>query len=358
MDNQKHNFTNMKRLAFLMVTFLLGIYQMSAESSSSNGTITLSHQGKETTFAYNKISDAVDAAEDGDTIFFSKGKFEGDFRLTKKIAFIGSGGDEQNGAGVYTRYSNSKIIIAIPDNTKLTARLFEGIHFYNNHFYYQTDGIENLVFKKCCINGNDFSEEASIKSMLFDRCFILNNFNYTPQKAIARNCKFRYLTISSNCTWQFINCTIDPSNWTNSNYTGNFCSILGGTFVNCIINNDNDDYTGFPLYDITNEDAKSKASFTNCLFYKPTEGKEIFNGATVENAMYYEASANNVLENFTKEQLEANSFYGNDGTVVGCYGGKNPYTLTINKPVISSSKVHFAKDTKQVQIKMKVSTEE
>ena len=351
----------MKRFSLILVISLFGVVQIFAQDTSVKATITLSHQGKTTDFAYNKMSDAMVAAEEGDTIYLSAGYILGDVVIDKQVTIIGTGADTSK-SGEYTNYGNSKIVVKMPDNTKLTTRLFEGIYFDNTSVTYQSTNIENIVFKKCDVYGINIDFNAAIKSILFDRCIIHGGsyFNNFPEKAIARNCKIYGFYINSNSegSWQFTNCTINPSSSGYSGYTGYCCPILSGIFVNCIIDNDNDDYTGFPLYNVTSEDTKSKASFTNCLFYKPTEGKEIFNGATVENAMYYEASANNVLENFTKEQLEANRFYGNDGTVVGCYGGKNPYTLTINKPVISSSKVHFAKDTKQVQIKMKVSTQE
>ena len=84
----------MKRLSLLITMFVLAISQLSAQDNSNTGTITLSHKGKETNFAYNKMGDAVEAAADGDTIYLSNGEFEGDFRLTKKIAFIGRAFDD------------------------------------------------------------------------------------------------------------------------------------------------------------------------------------------------------------------------------------------------------------------------
>lgn len=78
--------------------------------------------------------------------------------------------------------------------------------------------------------------------------------------------------------------------------------------------------------------------------------------------MYFDASnlndhQNNSIRGFSKEELLENNFLGNDGTVVGCYGGKNPYSLKQIQTTITSSKVHFDKDKKQIQIKLKVSSE-
>ena len=79
--------------------------------------------------------------------------------------------------------------------------------------------------------------------------------------------------------------------------------------------------------------------------------------------MYFDASSlddnwDNKIRNFSKEKLQENNFFGNDGTVVGCYGGKNPYSLKQIQTTITSSKVHFDRDNKQIQIKMKVSSEQ
>lgn len=365
----------MKRLIISMTLFLLSIMQMMAQDTSLKGTITLSHQGKETNFDYNKMTDAVEAAVDGDTIFLSVGYFEGDFILNKKLAFIGSGADSDNGVGTYTSYSG-QIILKMAENTKLTARLFEGIYFWNTSFTFQT-AIENVVFKKCKGFSYNVSVNAEVKSMLFDRCRIDCGHWYSYiyiKKIISRNCSIGsfdqdvwYSSTEDIRTRQFIHCTIDPSNYGYSDDDGNYhfyCPILVGEYINCIFDNDDqNDNSGFCLYDINNKDRISKVSFTNCLFYKPKEGIDIFNGATVKDNIYYEAPIDNNttwtrLEVMTKEQLQANNFLGNDGTVVGCLGGKNPYSLKMASPVISSSKVHFDTSKKQVQIKMKVSSQQ
>ena len=193
------------------------------------------------------------------------------------------------------------------------------------------------------------------------------------KKAISRNCRISGLNIwnyngNDENYWQFINCTIDPSTYgyDDGNYH-TFCPIYRGTFINCIIDNDeNHDEirnAGYCLYDPRETETKSSASFTNCLFYKPLEGREIFYGATVQNDMYFDASSlddnwDNKIRNFSKEKLQENNFFGNDGTVVGCYGGKNPYSLKQFQTTITSSKVHFDKDKKLIQIKLKVSSEQ
>lgn len=79
--------------------------------------------------------------------------------------------------------------------------------------------------------------------------------------------------------------------------------------------------------------------------------------------MFYDVSninANweNQIVNLTKNKLQEMKFLGNDGTVVGCYGGKNPYTLKPNIPIVSSSKVHLDRTKKQIQINIKLSSQQ
>lgn len=368
----------MKRFTIFITLLVLSVMQMAAQEPSFKGTITLSHQGKTTDFAYNQMASVIEAAVDGDTIYLSLGYFEGDFVIDKKVSFIGSGADTDNGWKNCTYYgsnNSNKIIIKLPENTKLSARLFEGIYFGDISFKYQTS-IENVVFKKCRVFGYNYSIESVIKSILFDRCSIDGSCYYDSnvKKAIIRNCQISGLTIWKDKgydenNWQFINCTIDPSAYGYNDENGNyhtFSLIYRGTFINCIIDNDeNHDEirnAGYWLYDPRDTEAKSSASFTNCLFYKPLEGREIFNGATIQNDMYFDASSldnnwDNKIINFSKEKLQENNFFGNDGTVVGCHGGKNPYSLKQAQTTITSSKVHFDKDKKQIQIKLKVSSE-
>ena len=357
----------MKRLSLLITMFVLAISQLSAQDNSNTGTITLSHKGKETNFAYNKMGDAVEAAADGDTIYLSNGEFEGDFRLTKKIAFIGSGAESNNGTGSYTHYNSGNIVIAIPEGTKLSARLFDGICFDNsNSITFQTT-IENVIFRKCRTPWN-INVNKSIESLYFDRCYINGNQSSSIKKVVARNCKIGSLSMSGSdynevaTNWQFIHCTIELNThgWTDDkgNYQ-NYCP-LQGIYTNCIIANY--DTEAYELYNPSGSEVLT-AAYINCLFYKPAEGKDIFNGATTQNNLFYDVSNvkdnwQNRIQNLTKEQLQEKKYLGNDGTVVGCYGGKNPYTLKPNIPIVSSSKVHLDRTKKQIQINIKLSSQQ
>lgn len=356
----------MKRLSLLITMFVLAISQLSAQDNSNTGTITLSHKGKETNFAYNKMGDAVEAAADGDTIYLSNGEFEGDFRLTKKIAFIGSGAENNNGTGTYTHYNSGNIVVTMPEGTKLSARLFDGINF-DNSITFQTT-IENVIFRKCQTPWN-MNINKNIESLYLDRCYIKGNLSSSIKKVVAKNCQTNNLSMSGSdynevaANWQFIHCTIELNTFGWSGDDGNtlyYCP-LQGVFSNCIISNYANGNVSV-LYDLGNPESLT-AAYINCLFYKPAEGKDIFNGATTQNNMFYDVpnlddNWQNRIQNLTKEQLQEKKYLGNDGTVVGCYGGKNPYTLKPNIPIVSSSKVHLDRTKKQIQINIKLSSQQ
>lgn len=346
----------MKKITILMVILMLSCMQMIAQGYNKKGTITLSHQGKESSFGNNQIAAAVSAAADGDTIYLSAGFFDGDVIIDKKLVFIGSGADEDCSGTNFL----GRMVIKMPENTKLTARLFEGIHFA----YYGDDGItfqntiENVVFKKCSnmwctINGE-------IKSILYDRCllFVDHLFGDTKiKKIIARNCDITSINVpvslKNEVIRQCFNCNIQINKHLSSTDDRAYSDfILDGEYTNCIINNG-----GHSLYDKDNKNETSSAVFTNCLFMKPEDGADIFNGASVKNNMFYESTGEDdvSITKMTKEQLQAYGFLGNDGTVVGYWGGKNPYSLKMISPAILSHKIHLDKEMKQIQMKMKVS---
>ena len=56
----------------------------------------------------------------------------------------------------------------------------------------------------------------------------------------------------------------------------------------------------------------------------------------------------------TVEQRQAAGYLGVDGTVVGIEGGVNPFSLTINAPVIKSSSANVDLNNKKVTINVNV----
>lgn len=337
----------MKRFTLLIITLTLTILQIAAQDTSIKGTITLSHQGNETDFAYNEMTKVMDAAADGDTVYLSTGYFQGDFIITKKLAFIGSGADSDKGWNNCTCYEG-KIVINLPEETKLTARLFDGIYFNNNNTNISfKSSIDNVIFRKCYWNNNIFNIDKNISYLLIDRCYCYLGFwGENIKKIIARNSILDGTPNSSNMSANmfFYNCNIRTSSGWGINGIDNKSSAhFFGTFYNCILY----------CYDYYMTDPGDSSAITvliNCLY---SAGKDyIDDGCTIQDCYKYSDTSNYIF-NLTKEELLSKNYLGKDGTVVGIYGGKNPYTLSLgNKEV--TNKVHLDRDKKQVQFNIKV----
>ena len=248
------------------------------------GVALLSHQGKQTAYAADNVQAAVDAAVEGDTIHFSSGKFK-EIILNKKV-FL------QNIDGAYL-----SIYLQLPGNPIIESSLFIGgsfdvyakcnlqsIYFTNfNGRFMVLDGyrVENVTYDRCSVWDVNF-ENFNVGKLQANNCQIDNFYNGSSTTTVSefKHCNFR--------SWDF--------------------SIINASFENCILYN-------------TNEEAFTvdKCQFTRCM-YDP--GKYNF-------AEGYNPSGSLVMEqvnwNDSKENLETLGLLGNDNTLVGMYGGTNPY---------------------------------
>ena len=337
----------MKRFTLLIITLTLTILQIAAQDTSIKGIITLSHQGNETSFAYNEMTKVMDAAADGDTVYLSTGYFQGEFIMTKKLAFIGSGADRNKEGNNSTCY-DGKIVIKLPEKTKLTARLFDGIYFINNNTNISfKSSIDNVIFRKCYWYDNIFSIDKDISCLLIDRCYCnLGVGGDNIQKIIVRNSTVEGTPNSTrnSANMFFYNCNIESrGNFYIDGIKDKYSAQFFGTFYNCILNSYD--------YYITNPGKSSAITvLINCLYYAKED--YIDDGCTMQNCYKYTDTSNYIF-NLTKEELLSKNYLGNDGTVVGIYGGKNPYTLSLWTKEVAN-KFHLDRDKKQIQFNIKV----
>ncbi len=339
----------MKRITILIITLTLAILPMAAQDTSIKGTITLSHQGNEKSFSYNEMAKVMDAAADGDTVLLSTGYFQGDFIMAKKLAFIGSGADSDNGWNNCTYY-DGKIVIKLPAETKLTARLFDGIYFSNNSDITFKSAIDNVIFRKCYWDNLILKNiEANLYYLLIDRCHCaLDDTGGTYlKKLVVRNSYVmgtpKNPSVSENLL--FYNCNIHTRGvWWGMGYNDKGSPLFYGIYRNCILSNGD--------YYITNpNNSEAITILINCLYSKKQDYVDA--GCMLQNCYPYASTDKNVYS-LTKEELLSNNYLGTDGTVVGMYGGKNPYTLSpVSKEV--TNKIHLDRDNKQIQFNIKVS---
>lgn len=342
----------MKRLYLFILLMGVAVLEMAAQHSAE--IITLSHNGNETYFSEGKLRDAVDAAVDGDTISFSKGNFYGDFILDKAVALIGTGAEEIEELGVGTTLLGN-IHINIPNSNKKTNLLFDGLKFYNQVTLSSTLG--NVTFRRCSWSKYFEYDNCSIETMLLDRCecyFYLGMGHPTINKVfIAKNCKFT--TLDSYENYIFYNCTIIPARQYiqvgGLNTEELYCNIFG-SFFNCVIKNGN-----AYLHNPNDTSENIKVKFTNTLYDKYNTNIDVTKKCSLE-ACYANPSEETDISKLTEEELSDNKYFGTDGSVVGCYGGENPYSqINSNMPSCSVlNKVHFDGEQKQIEININVKT--
>lgn len=135
------------------------------------------------------------------------------------------------------------------------------------------------------------------------------------------NCNIAELQWAGQFTGTFINCILD---YTSSNTTLDRCTI-----INTLIN------------------SSSLAISSNCVT------SEVYEES---NSLINNDVSNDVLECiYDTETLASKGYLGNDGTVIGIYGGKTPYTLEPAYPKVTKSQIELDTDKKQLNVTLTVS---
>ena len=80
-------------------------------------------------------------------------------------------------------------------------------------------------------------------------------------------------------------------------------------------------------------------------------------GCTTQNCMEstnFSINGSTCECNLTTDDLQNASYLGNDGTVVGVYGGTTPFTLVPAVPTVSSYKINVDAANKKLNVNLKV----
>lgn len=319
----------MKKLIILMAA----VFGMNmAASAYSTSAVFLQHKGNITTFEPDSIQAACDAAVDGDTILLNEGTFPG-FEITKKITTRGVG---QN------TIIQGTVRIAIPETPELIATLLESVYVQDGDIIV-SEPLVGLKISKCTFK--NFRSYYNISNCIIDRCHIYNEFNVYPNYSVfVTNSKIRYLNgvttagtgYGDNTT--FTNCNIMHIG-TNSLY-----AFFAGTCVNSILS------WGGELNNCT---------LTNCLL----NSRSIAAGSSciasnIYNEMYQDEFfvSNSTQEcAYDTETLISKGYLGNDGTVVGIYGGTTPFTLEPAVPKVTNSLMQLDTENKKLNVTLTVS---
>lgn len=326
--------TTMKKFFSLLLAFL-GI--SSASFALSNSTVLLQHQGNVIVYELDSLNAALRDAVDGDTLFLSKGTYPG-FTVDKKITVRGAGQE------TIVQY----VDVDIPDSVTLASTLLEGLNISastGNRTITIRQSVNGLKIKQCYFD--DIKFYGKLYDVFIDRCFCNGTFEFpngttnAVKSMIVKNSKINVLYPTDVTTTQisFVNCNVRSFYYFWHSYAADF----RGSFINSILSGG------------SSQNTLTSMTLINTLINQ----YGISNTSYLEN--YYKEDNDVINQNqnleciYTTDELLEKGYIGNDGTVIGCYGGATPYTLTLAVPTVKSSDVKLDAENRVLNVNLKLS---
>ena len=279
-----------KKILILLTGLVLGL--SSAWAKGVGGCVILQHAGNETYFEAQDAQTAMDAAVEGDTLVFAEGQNIDVYpRITmnKKVYIISSG---------YLR-----INLEIPGNPSLDECLFQTYQHWIEIFV--KSDLQRLYLNDTFVYVHANTENVTVGSLEMDRCRIWGIwYNSGLKKIVANNSQFFWSLYSSG-----ENDAVESAKFTNCYFELGQLNITNATFNNCILRYDSD----------------SQFTIAGCTFNKCLMNNEDVwvMGEGSSKTDCYDLDGDTFSND--KDYLTTNNYLGSDGTVVGEYGGTNPY---------------------------------
>ena len=294
------------------------LFMLAVGANAANDGKAILHHDKKPTAIYDadKLSDALNAAVAGDTIYLSAGTFP-TFTLEKAITI--------KGAGTNTKISNG-VIIDIPGSPTLTSSLLEAVEV-SGAITVKSD-MTNFLIKMVKTYDLQFANQQNTNALV-DRCY-LDKFTITSTMTdfYVRNSYIWNLTSTSlkfnKCN--FINCRIH-GDWNKA----------AGRFINCELLRIGNDYLTIK---------SSILSYT--LVYSYFIGVD---PSSYLEKVHYDANRDWLSVDDRLDKCYICKY----GSVVGVEGGKTPYTLTPSGPKETSSTVKVSDSDKKLNVSITVS---
>ena len=276
-----------KKILILLTGLVLGL--SSAWAKGGGGCVILQHAGNETYFEAQDAQAAMDAAVEGDTLVFAELGSCPTITMNKKVYIISSG---------YLR-----INLEIPGNPSLDECLFQT---YSNRLEINVKSdLQRLYLNDTFLYVYANTENVTVGSLEMDRCRIWGIwYNSGLKKIVANNSKIFWNLYSSG-----ENDAVESAKFTNCYFEMGQLNITNATFNNCILR-----YTGDSQFTIVG------CTFNKCLM----NNKNVWvMGEGSSKTDCYDLDGDTFSND--KDYLTTNNYLGSDGTVVGEYGGTNPY---------------------------------
>ena len=278
-----------KKILILLTGLILGAATGWAKEVS--GCVILQHDGNETFFEAQDAKAAMDAAVEGDTLVFAEADADVYPRITmnKKVYIISSG---------YLR-----IDLDIPGNPSLDECLFQTYQHWIE--IYVISDVQRLYLNDTFVYIDANTENVTVGSLEMDRCRCWGIwYNSGLKKIVANNSQFFWSLYSSG-----ENDAVESAKFTNCYFEMGQLNITNATFNNCILR-----YTGDSQFTIAG------CTFNKCLM---NNGDVWVMGEGSSKTDCYDLDGDTFSND--KDYLTTNNYFGTDGTVVGEYGGTNPF---------------------------------
>lgn len=264
----------------------------------------------------NPFVDAYNDAVDGDTIYLPGGAFTPPATIDKELTILGVGYHPDSTMATFPTLISSTVIIGEnADNSHL-----EGMEFGYDVRTVNEASIENLIIKRCKINGN-FKVEGSLTTPSTNFGIIETVFGSAVYGDNLTNSSF------NNCffTIQLIR--------SNSNVVKNSIFFRAGSSSSYVTTNSenttysNNIFVGSTGYVI---DGTGNIVYNNIF----VDDSPILGGSPITNGNYYDIPQVDIFVNQSGNAFDYAhdyhlqdpiTFVGTDGSQVGVYGGVYPY---------------------------------
>ena len=280
-----------KKILILLTGLVLGL--SSAWAKGGGGCVILQHAGNETYFEAQDAQAAMDAAVEGDTLVFAEAEtgLYPKITMNKKVYIISSG--------------SLFINLEIPGNPSLDECLFQT---YSNRLEINVKSdLQRLYLNDTFLYVYANTENVTVGSLEMDRCLCWGIwYNSGLKKIVANNSKIFWNLYSSG-----ENDAVESAKFTNCYFELGQLNITNATFNNCILRYDSD----------------SQFTIAGCTFNKCLMNNEDVwvMGEGSSKTDCYDLDGDTFSND--KDYLTTNNYLGSDGTVVGEYGGTNPFNV-------------------------------
>ena len=278
-----------KKILILLTGLVLGL--SSAWAKAVGGCVILQHAGNETYFEAQDAQAAMDAAVEGDTLVFAEAE-SGSYpaiTMNKKVYIISSG--------------YLCIDLEIPGNSSLDECLFQTYQHWIEIFV--KSDLQRLYLNDTFVYVHADTKDVTVGSLEMDRCRIWGIwYNSGLKKIVANNSQIMW-----NLNPSDENDAVESAKFTNCYFEMGQLNITNATFNNCILR-----YTGDSQFTIAG------CTFNKCLM---NNGDVWVMGEGSSKTDCYDLDGDTFSND--KDYLTTNNYLGSDGTVVGEYGGTNPY---------------------------------